>query len=118
MQDEATQATEPESLMALTLGCRRFVLIGDQCQLGPVVKSAALRARGLGTSLFERLLAAGDIPITFLRVQHRMHPAIATFPATASGATAGHARNEHAAGQEKQGFCKRFSEKATDVEAR
>lgn len=35
--DESTQATEPEALIALSLGAKQVVLVGDHCQLGPVV---------------------------------------------------------------------------------
>lgn len=35
--DESTQATEPETLMPLVLGAKQVVLVGDHCQLGPVI---------------------------------------------------------------------------------
>src|SRR5262249_35700559 len=47
--DEAGQLTEPLTL-GLILRARRFVLIGDDRQLPPVV-----RTRGLAHSMFERL---------------------------------------------------------------
>ena len=31
--DEATQATEPESLVPLVMGARQVVIVGDQCQV-------------------------------------------------------------------------------------
>ncbi|KAH8055221.1 hypothetical protein JL720_14330 [Aureococcus anophagefferens] len=34
--DEATQATEPESLIPIVLGAKQLVLVGDHQQLGPV----------------------------------------------------------------------------------
>jgi DNA replication ATP-dependent helicase Dna2 len=67
--DEAGQLTEPLTL-GLILRARRFVLIGDDHQLPPVV-----RTRGLGQSLFERL-KAGTNSITLLDTQYRMHPQI------------------------------------------
>ncbi|RMZ91827.1 hypothetical protein DV736_g928, partial [Chaetothyriales sp. CBS 134916] len=66
--DEAAQATEPESLIPLSVvlplwippSCRRvypqFVLAGDEFQLGPRVTSHSQNTGlGLGTSLFQRL---------------------------------------------------------------
>ena len=35
--DESTQATEPECLIPLSLGVKQVVLVGDHCQLGPIV---------------------------------------------------------------------------------
>uniref|UniRef100_A0A672ZU77 RNA helicase n=1 Tax=Sphaeramia orbicularis TaxID=375764 RepID=A0A672ZU77_9TELE len=58
--DEAGQATEPESLIPISLMSEKdgqIVLAGDPCQLGPVVKSKLAAAFGLGVSLLERLMA-------------------------------------------------------------
>lgn len=35
--DESTQATEPECMVPIVLGARQVILVGDHCQLGPVV---------------------------------------------------------------------------------
>ena len=35
--DESTQATEPEALVPFVLGAKQMVLVGDHCQLGPVI---------------------------------------------------------------------------------
>lgn len=35
--DETAQATEPEALIPLVHGAEQLVLVGDHCQLGPVV---------------------------------------------------------------------------------
>jgi DNA replication ATP-dependent helicase Dna2 len=67
--DEAGQLTEPLTL-GLILRARRFVLIGDDHQLPPVV-----RTRGLARSMFERL-KADTTSITLLDTQYRMHPQI------------------------------------------
>src|SRR5262249_2816899 len=67
--DEAGQLTEPLTL-GLILRARRFVLIGDDHQLPPVV-----RTRGLARSMFERL-KADTSSITLLDTQYRMHPQI------------------------------------------
>ena len=80
--DEATQATEPATVVPLTKGCSQVVLIGDQKQLPPTIISREADAAGLGHSLFERMLARG-IRAYMLKVQYRMHPAIAAFPSKA-----------------------------------
>ena len=67
--DEAGQLTEPLTL-GLILRARRFVLIGDDRQLPPVV-----RTRGLAHSMFERLKKDSGA-ITLLDTQYRMHPQI------------------------------------------
>ena len=41
--DEATQATEPEALLPLVLGAKQVVLVGDHCQLGPVIMAKQVR---------------------------------------------------------------------------
>ena len=79
LMDESTQATEPESLVPLVMGAKRVVMIGDHCQLGPVVTCGKARAAGLGQSLFERLILLGVVPYR-LTVQYRMHPALSEFP--------------------------------------
>ena len=77
--DESTQATEPECMIAVVLGCRQLVLVGDHCQLGPVVMCKKAARAGLSQSLFERLVVLGIRPIR-LQVQYRMHPALSAFP--------------------------------------
>ena len=77
--DEATQATEPESLIPVVMGCKQFVLVGDHCQLGPVVMCKKAANAGLNSSLFERLVTLGLRPIR-LQVQYRMHPCLSAFP--------------------------------------
>ncbi len=77
--DEATQATEPSTLVPLSKGSRQVVLIGDHKQLPPTVISRRAEQGGLGRSLFERLIEMGIEPIMLTR-QYRMHPGIAEFP--------------------------------------
>ena len=77
--DEATQATEPECLIPLVCGAKQVILVGDHCQLGPVILSKPAARAGFKQSLFERLIALGVRP-TRLEVQYRMHPALAEFP--------------------------------------
>lgn len=108
--DEATQACEPSTLVALQHVSHLCVLVGDQKQLPPTIKSIAATAGGLGVSLFERLLACGlpaprwvstapvcqraprspqqehprarsPAPIR-LTIQYRMHPKIAEMPSS------------------------------------
>jgi len=77
--DEATQAVEAEALIPIALGAKQIVLVGDHCQLGPVVMCKAAAKAGLTQSLFERLVLVGIRPIR-LQVQYRMHPALSEFP--------------------------------------
>ena len=77
--DEATQATEPECLIPAVLGAKQLVLVGDHCQLGPVVMCKKAAKAGLMQSLFERLVLLGLRPIR-LQVQYRMHPCLSEFP--------------------------------------
>jgi ATP-dependent RNA/DNA helicase IGHMBP2 len=99
--DEATQATEPATLLpVLRAGDdARLVLAGDHHQLPPTVTSLEAAREGLARSLFERLVQRwGDAARVMLTVQYRMHAAIMAFPAerfyegrlTAAPAVAGH----------------------------
>ena len=77
--DESTQATEPECMIPVVMGCRQLVLVGDHCQLGPVVMCKKAAKAGFSQSLFERLVILGIRP-NRLQVQYRMHPALSAFP--------------------------------------
>ena len=77
--DEATQAMEAESLIPIVLGAKQVIMVGDHCQLGPVIVSKKAAGAGLSLSLFERLMLLGVRPIR-LAVQYRMHPALSEFP--------------------------------------
>lgn len=77
--DEATQAVEPEALIPLVMGCKQAVLVGDHCQLGPVILNKKAARCGLSQSMFERLMLLGVRPIR-LAVQYRMHPTLSSFP--------------------------------------
>jgi len=79
--DEATQATEPASLVPIVRGSRQIVLIGDHKQLPPTVISKRAEDGGLSRSLFERLIDMGIEP-KLLTTQYRMHPSISEFPNT------------------------------------
>ena len=78
--DEAGQLTIPAVLGALRLA-RRFVLVGDQQQLAPLVLSKRAAEEGLSTSLFAFLSkSAGPEACISLVRQYRMHAAISAFP--------------------------------------
>jgi superfamily I DNA and/or RNA helicase len=77
--DEATQAPDPLLLIALGRG-KVGVLAGDPHQLGPVVVGGASVEAELGTTIFERLVAAHGDAAVMLEEQHRMHEQIMTFP--------------------------------------
>ncbi|CAN1811987.1 Probable helicase MAGATAMA 3 [Linum perenne] len=78
--DEAAQLKECESALALQLkGLSHAILIGDECQLPPMVQSQACAESGYGRSLFERLTLLGH-PRHLLNVQYRMHPSISCLP--------------------------------------
>ncbi|XP_023243874.1 RNA helicase Mov10l1-like [Centruroides sculpturatus] len=58
--DEAGQATEPESMLAIELvatGNGQVVLAGDPQQLGPVIRSSHSKENGLKVSFLERIMA-------------------------------------------------------------
>lgn len=77
--DESTQSSEPESLVSITKGSKQVVLVGDHCQLGPVIMSRHASNAGLSQSLFERLIKLGTKPIR-LNIQYRMHPCLSEWP--------------------------------------
>ena len=79
--DEATQATEAESLIPIVLGAKQLVMVGDHQQLGPVIMCKGAAKAGLTQSLYERLVALGIRPIR-LEVQYRSHPALSEFPSS------------------------------------
>ncbi|VDM65879.1 unnamed protein product, partial [Strongylus vulgaris] len=90
--DESTQATEPEVLVSIVRGVRQLILVGDHCQLGPVILCKKASKAGLSQSLFERLVLLGNRPIrlqvifdtvgcsALTTVQYRMHPELSSFP--------------------------------------
>ncbi|SDL84721.1 IGHMBP2 family helicase [Halarsenatibacter silvermanii] len=77
--DEATQATEPATLIPLLKG-ERVILIGDHKQLPPTVKNQQASEQGLSKSLFERVIEEqGRDFWSLLKVQYRMHDKIMEF---------------------------------------
>ncbi len=77
--DEATQAPDPLSLIAL-LKAPKVVLAGDPRQLPPTVIDVQAAREGLATTWFERFAARQPELMTMLRVQHRMSEALMRFP--------------------------------------
>ena len=78
--DEATQATELETLIPILKGAEHVIMAGDHCSLGPLIMCKDASNLGLNSSLFERLMHLDITPIR-LQVQYRMHPCLSRFPA-------------------------------------
>ncbi|XP_049957328.1 uncharacterized protein LOC126473983 [Schistocerca serialis cubense] len=82
--DEATQCSEPESLIPLLLGINCLVLVGDPEQLPATVISQEAKKLGLGQSMFARLRSCFEsqekTAVQMLNVQYRMHPEICLWP--------------------------------------
>ena len=87
--DEASQASEPETMVPLSILCTRntvVVLAGDPMQLGPVISSQKAEEHGLGKSFLERLIgyevySSGDNNyVTKLVRNYRCHPKILYLP--------------------------------------
>jgi len=79
--DEASQQTEPASLVPLTKGCRKVVLVGDHVQLRPTVGQLAA-SLDYDVSLFERLWradASQNVQKVMLDTQYRMHEDVCRF---------------------------------------
>ncbi|KAL9579667.1 MAG: hypothetical protein Q9203_006598, partial [Teloschistes exilis] len=80
--DEASQQTEPQSLVPLTKGCSKVILVGDHVQLRATVQQHA-QLVGFDVSMFERLYDSPDDDARFRKVmlntQYRMHASICHF---------------------------------------
>ena len=80
--DEASQQTEPQSLVPLAKGCTKAILVGDHVQLTATVFPHA-RAMGFDVSLFERLYTSPDCENRLMKVmldtQYRMQASICAF---------------------------------------
>lgn len=80
--DEASQQTEPATLIPLVTGCSHAILVGDHVQLRATVQKHALLS-GFDISLFERHYNIQE-PLTgvakvMLDTQYRMHRDICSF---------------------------------------
>mmetsp|Transcript_64559 Transcript_64559/g.154229 ORF Transcript_64559/g.154229 Transcript_64559/m.154229 type:complete len:1004 (-) Transcript_64559:19-3030(-) len=77
--DEASQAVELSVMVALKLGCRRLILVGDPQQLPATCFSSIAMERNYDQSLFQRLQLSFH-KVNMLDMQFRMHPDISQFP--------------------------------------
>ncbi|MBR3431349.1 MAG: AAA family ATPase [Clostridia bacterium] len=82
--DEASMATIPQIVFSASLAKRHFVCIGDFAQLPPIVQSD--KAGDLNADIFQYCGIVDAVEsgyghewLCMLNVQHRMHPAIASF---------------------------------------
>ena len=81
--DEASQQTEPMSLVPLVKGCTKAILVGDHVQLRATVQPLS-QLQQFEVSLFERLYNSDGAGIhkVMLDAQYRMHRDICTFSST------------------------------------
>jgi len=77
--DECMQATEPECMVPVVMGAKQLIIVGDHCQLGPVVMCKKAAVSGLSQSLYDRLVTRLFMKPFRLEVQYRMHPALSLF---------------------------------------
>jgi hypothetical protein len=78
--DEAGQSVEAETLIPFQVAPRKCVLIGDTKQLpATVLSQAAVRLR-YDRSMMSKLIGECAYPDSMLTIQHRMHPAISSWP--------------------------------------
>lgn len=82
--DEASQQTEPATLVPLVKGCSRAILVGDHVQLRATVQKNAVLT-GYDVSLFERhynIPPRQHVAKAMLDTQYRMHRTICDFSST------------------------------------
>ena len=79
-----------EAAMALEVSCwipimrsKRLVLAGDHCQLAPTIMSQEAEAMGLGTTLFDRVVAKYPLCVRMLSTQYRMNSQISDWSSKA-----------------------------------
>ena len=70
--DEAAQVPEPIVIGAL-MHARQFVLVGDPCQLPPLIRSKESKRGGAAVSLMERLAAKYPATLRQLNKQYRFN---------------------------------------------
>ena len=76
--DEATQSTEIQCIVPLTLSPDKMILIGDPCQLPATTFHPLSKQLNLQRSLFERLQEL-QFKVFMLKIQYRMVPSICKF---------------------------------------
>ncbi|GMF97249.1 unnamed protein product [Aspergillus oryzae] len=85
--DESSQQSEPMSLIPLSKGCHRAILVGDHVQLRGTTGTYA-KVMGFEVSLFERLYSSDITTMNrvvskvMLDLQYRMHPQVSEFPSS------------------------------------
>ncbi|KAK9328376.1 P-loop containing nucleoside triphosphate hydrolase protein [Lipomyces starkeyi] len=82
--DEVSQSFEPQCWIPLLMHpeAEKLIIAGDNKQLPPTIK-AAMNEKVLGTTLFDRLVAAhGEKIKKLLNVQYRMNDIIMQYPST------------------------------------
>ncbi|KAH0794274.1 regulator of nonsense transcripts 1 [Histomonas meleagridis] len=80
--DESGQCLDPDLLISLTHNAQQTILVGDHCQLGPVILSRDTAKARYDIPLIQRLILLEVHPI-ILRTQYRMHSSISEFPSSA-----------------------------------
>ncbi|GKY96521.1 hypothetical protein MPSEU_000611700 [Mayamaea pseudoterrestris] len=80
--DEAAAATEPDLYIPFQRHPKRLLIVGDPKQLPSVVVSDRAKRLGLDVSLHERLMHGCQFGYILMNCQYRMHPQIASFPAS------------------------------------
>lgn len=82
--DEATQCTEPMSLLPLQYRMSKLILVGDTKQLPATIISKEAKDNKFESSLFSRIQSCFSEQshniVQKLNVQYRMHPEICRFP--------------------------------------
>ncbi len=73
--DEAGQISQPSTLGAIKCA-KRFVLVGDDCQLPPLIVSEEALQKGMDESLLKRLNEAHPEATSCLKDQYRMNEEI------------------------------------------
>ncbi|KAF4337269.1 NAM7-nonsense-mediated mRNA decay [Fusarium beomiforme] len=83
--DEASQQTEPSSMVPLVKGCSQAILVGNHVQFRPTINQTAT-AVDFDVSLFERLYtqsqssdSVAGLSTLMLDTQYRMHPNLCEF---------------------------------------
>ena len=69
--DECAMATEPECMVPIRRA-EHVVLIGDHCQLHPIIQYRDAEVMGLGQSLFQRYVEKIEVHPHMLQAQYRM----------------------------------------------
>ncbi|XP_017768937.1 PREDICTED: helicase sen1-like [Nicrophorus vespilloides] len=82
--DEATQCTEPDTLIPIYLGVKKMIMVGDTKQLPAITSSMYTKTYDYHVSLFSRIkhnISKHSLnPILTLKTQYRMNPEICRFP--------------------------------------